>query len=307
MNFSIAILIPCYNESLTITKVISDFKRELPNARIVVLNNRSTDNSAQLAQEAGAEVIFVATQGKGAVVRDAFRSINADAYVMVDGDDTYPAEAVHELLEALREENADMVIGDRLSNGTYAQENKRGFHDFGNNLVRWLVNHCFKSNLHDIMTGYRIFSRRFVKNIPILSNGFEVETEITIAALDRRLRIVEVPIIYRDRPNGSFSKLNTFKDGFRVLKTIGKILRNYRPLFFFGSISLCCFFCGLGAGIPVLLEFARTRYITHVPLALLAVGFMILFGLMLSCAMILNTLVAYERQSNELHIANFEK
>jgi glycosyltransferase involved in cell wall biosynthesis len=295
------LVIPCYNEELTIAKVVTDFKKELPaDCRIVVMNNRSTDNSAELASAAGAEVFFVARQGKGAVVREIFRSIDADVYIMVDGDDTYPAEDVHKLLAPVEAGNSDMAVGDRISGGAYGQVNDRRFHGFGNILVKKLVNFCFKSDLRDIMTGYRVFSRSFVENVPILSDGFEVETEMTIRALDRKLSIVEIPIAYRNRPEGSFSKLNTLRDGMRVLKTIFFILKDYRPLLFFGALSLLFLLAGCASGVPVLLEFMRTRFITRVPLALLATGLVLVSAVTLNCALILDTFVAHERQRNEL-------
>ncbi|MST56362.1 glycosyltransferase [Pyramidobacter sp. SM-530-WT-4B] len=298
----IIVAIPCYNEELTIRKVVLDFRKELPEARIVVMNNLSTDKTAFLAHEAGAEVTDVPRQGKGAVIRELFRSYEADVYVLVDGDDTYPAEAVRKLISAVVDEHMDMAVGDRLSNGTYYKENKRGFHDFGNNLVRWLVNFCFKSHLTDIMTGYRAFSRRFVKNMPLLYDGFQVETELTISALDRKFFIKEIPIAYRDRPAGSFSKLNTFRDGFRVLRTIVTTLRDYQPLLFFGSFALVLFLLGLAAGLPVLVEYARTAFVSHVPLAILSVALMIISGLTAVCGLILNTMVTHNRQNNELTI-----
>ena len=296
------VVIPCYNEEQTIGKVVSDFRRELPESEIYVMNNNSTDKSAEIAEAAGARVLWVGRQGKGSVVREIFRKIDADIYVMIDGDDTYPALAVHELMKPVIDASAEMVVGDRLSKGFYAAQNKRSFHNFGNHLVRKLVNLCFKSNLKDIMSGYRVFSKLFVKNIPILSDGFEVETEMTILCLDRKLEIVEIPIEYKDRPAGSYSKLNTIKDGFRVIMTIFVILKNYRPLFFFGSISLILFFLGLITGIPVLLEFLRTRYITHVPLSILATGLMITSGLSITSGFILDTLVAHARQRNEVDL-----
>ena len=296
------VVIPCYNEEQTIGKVVSDFKKELPESEIYVMNNRSTDKSAELAEAAGALVMWVGRQGKGSVVREIFRKIDADIYVMIDGDDTYPALAVHELMKPVIDGAAEMVVGDRLSKGYYAVQNKRNFHNFGNHLVKKLVNLCFKSSLKDIMSGYRVFSKLFVKNVPILSDGFEVETEMTILCLDRKLDIVEIPIEYRDRPAGSYSKLNTVKDGFRVLMTIFIILKNYRPLFFFGSISLILFFLGLITGIPVLLEFLRTRYVTHIPLSILATGLMITSGLSITSGFILDTLVAHERQRNEVDL-----
>ena len=296
------VVIPCYNEEQTIGVVVKDFKRELPESEIYVMNNRSTDRSSEIAEEAGAIVMQVRRQGKGAVVREMFRKIDADIYVMIDGDDTYPAEAVHELIKPVADGTAEMVVGDRLSKGQYAAQNKRSFHNFGNHLVKKLVNFCFKSSLKDIMSGYRIFSKLFAKNVPILSDGFEVETEMTIRCLDRKIEIVEIPVNYRDRPAGSFSKLNTIRDGFRVLRTIFIILKDYRPLFFFGCISSILFVLGLITGLPVLLEFLRTRYITHVPLSILATGFMLTSGLSVTCGFILDTLVAHERQRNEIDL-----
>jgi len=301
-NQKTVVVIPCYNEEQTIEKVVKDFKRELPESEVYVMNNRSTDKSAELAEAAGANIMWVGRQGKGSVVREIFRKIDADIYIMVDGDDTYPSEAVHELIKPVIGGSAEMVVGDRLSKGYYAAQNKRSFHNFGNHLVRKLVNMCFNSKLKDIMSGYRIFSRLFAKNVPILSDGFEVETEMTIRCLDRKLEIIEIPVEYRDRPAGSYSKLNTIRDGFRVLKTIFIILKDYRPLFFFGSISLVLFILGLITGTPVLLEFLRTRYITHVPLSILATGLMLTSGLSLTCGFILDTLVAHERQRNEVDL-----
>jgi len=300
----IVVAIPCFNEVMTIAKVISDFKRELPEARIIVLDNNSSDNSAGLARRNGAEVFCVREQGKGSVVRYLFREIEANFFVLVDGDDTYPAEAVHDMLLPIIRHEADMVVGDRLSNGTYKEENKRGFHNLGNNLVRWLVNICFNSTLSDIMSGYRVFSKRFVLNVPILSNGFEVETEMTISCLDRKLAIKEIPIKYRDRPVGSYSKLNTFSDGFRVIKTIVAILRDYRPFLFFGILALMALLMGMLCGVPVIAEFAKIRYVSHVPLAILSTGLVIVAGLLLSCGLVLNTLVMHEHQRNELLVIN---
>ena len=219
----IAILIPCYNEEITVAKVITDFKKELPDALIYVYNNNSTDNTLQIAYENGAIVKNEYRQGKGNVVRNMFRDIDPDVYVLVDGDNTYPANMVHQLIKPILMETADMVVGDRISNGTYKKQNKRLFHDFGNGMVRNTINRLFKTNLKDVMSGYRAFSRTFVKNIPILSKGFEVETEMTLHALDKRFIIKEIPIEYKDRPNKSKSKLNTFTDGYKVIKTIIKM------------------------------------------------------------------------------------
>ncbi len=245
MEKKIAVLIPCYNEELTVAKTVRDFKTVLPEAVIYVYDNNSTDKTAELAKEAGAVVRKETHQGKGNVVRTMFREIDADAYVLVDGDDTYPAEEVQKLLEPVLEGNADMVIGDRLSNGTYYSENKRAFHEFGNNLVRDLINRLFHGSIKDIMTGYRVFSRRFVKCMPVRSEGFQIETEMTVFSLIMRLNVVELPITYRDRPEGSFSKLNTYKDGWKVLVTLFDLYKNYRPFYFFFLIFVLLLMIGI--------------------------------------------------------------
>lgn len=245
MNKKIAVLIPCYNEELTVAKTVQDFKKALPEADVYVYDNNSTDRTSELAKEAGAIVRKETHQGKGNVVRTMFREIDADAYVLVDGDDTYPAEEVHKLLEPVLEGNADMVIGDRLSNGTYYSENKRAFHEFGNNLVRDLINRLFHGSIKDIMTGYRVFSRRFVKCMPVRSEGFQIETEMTVFSLIMRLNVVELPITYRDRPEGSFSKLNTYKDGWKVLVTLFDLYKNYRPFYFFFLIFVVLLIIGM--------------------------------------------------------------
>ncbi len=246
----IAVLIPCYNEELTVEKVVRDFKKELPNASIYVYDNNSTDRTAELAKKAGAIVRYESLQGKGNVVRSMFQEIEADAYVMIDGDDTYPAEEVHKLLQPVLEGKADMVIGDRLSNGTYYKENKRLFHETGNNMVRNLINSLFHGNVNDIMTGYRVFSRRYVKCMPVMSDGFQIETEMTVYSMITKMHIVEMPIQYRDRPEGSFSKLNTYKDGWKVLVTLFDLYKNYRPMYFFFMIFVVIFVIGLCNLIP---------------------------------------------------------
>jgi glycosyltransferase involved in cell wall biosynthesis len=298
----VAIMIPCYNEEITIGKVIDDFKRVIPEADIYVYDNNSKDNTSKIAEEHGAVVKREYRQGKGNVVRSMFRDIEADYYIMVDGDDTYPAEFVYGLIEPLKNGEADMTIGDRLSNGTYHNENKRAFHDLGNNLVRWLINKIFNSNLKDIMTGYRGFSREFVKAMPVLSGKFEIETEMSIHALDKKFLIKEVAIDYRDRPEGSESKLNTFSDGFKVLKTIFMLFKDYKPLIFFNIITLIFLFLGLVVGIPVLVEFAGTRYITKVPSAILAVGLVISSMLTFISGIILDTIVKHQRANYELYL-----
>ena len=301
----IAILIPCYNEELTITKVIEDFKRTLPDASIYVYDNNSKDETISRAQAAGAIVRSETKQGKGNVVRTMFREIDADVYILVDGDDTYPVDEVKTMIDQVVHHKIDMVIGDRLSNGTYRNENKRNFHDFGNQLVLQLVNRLFKSNLNDIMTGYRVFSRFFVKNFPALSPGFQIETEMTIFALSYHFRIVEIPIIYRDRPEGSFSKLNTFKDGIRVLSVLSSLFKHTRPMFFFGLISLIFIVASLLVGTPVILEFVSTHYITLVPSAILASGLAIVAFLFFMVALILDTQAYYNRLNFEQGLKEF--
>lgn len=303
----IAVLIPCYNEELTIEKVINDFKKELPEADIYVYNNNSKDKTEEIARRNGVIVVNEYKQGKGNVVRSQFRDIDADIYVMVDGDDTYPAEFVHKLIEPVRNGQADMAIGDRLSNGTYQKENKRHFHEFGNNLVKKSINVLFKTDLKDIMTGYRAFNKRFVKNMPVMSPKFEIETEMSLYALDKKYIIKEIPIIYRDRPEGSTSKLDTVGDGIKVVKTIIKMFKDYKPLKFFGIISLILFFIGLIIGLPVLLEFFKTSYITKVPSAILATGVMIFSVLSFQCGIILDTITRQNRENYELNLLRYEQ
>lgn len=303
----IAVLIPCYNEELTIEKVVKDFKKELPDADIYVYDNNSKDNTYKIAKSAGAIVRKENRQGKGNVVRTMFREIDADIYVMVDGDDTYPAEFVHELIKPVREGRADMTIGDRLSNGTYHKEIKKNFHEFGNNLVRKAINIIFKNDLKDIMTGYRVFNRMFVKNMPVLSPKFELETEMTLFALDKKYRIIEIPIVFRERPDGSESKINTFLDGFKVIKTIIKMFKDYKPLVFFSIIFIVLFTIGLIIGAPVIIEFYKTKYITKVPSAILATGIMTLSVIFGQCGVILHTIVKQHRESYELNLLRYEQ
>ncbi|MBP1762952.1 MAG: glycosyl transferase family 2 [Firmicutes bacterium] len=296
----IAILIPCYNEELTIQKVIGDFKAVLPEATVYVYDNNSTDKSAELAQSAGAVVINEYYQGKGNVVRSMFRNIDADVYVLVDGDDTYPASAIAQLIQPVIIGISDMTVGDRLSNNSYKHENKRNFHCFGNQLVRGLINQLFGADLKDIMSGYRVFNKRFVKLLPILSSGFELETEITLHALDKRYHIQEIPIMYKDRPIGSVSKLNTFSDGARVIKTILWIFKDYRPLMFFSTVSLFFFLLSLGVGMPVINEFLHTGFVYKVPSAVLAAAMAMLAGVALTCGLVLDTLVKQNKQNYEI-------
>ena len=267
----IAVLIPCYNEALTIEKVVSDWKAALPEATIYVYNNNSKDDTAAIAERAGAVVRNEYKQGKGNVIRRMLREIDAECYVMVDGDDTYPADCAREMVDKVLYRNVDMVIGDRLSS-TYFEENKRPFHNLGNTVVRGSINLLFGSDIKDIMTGCRAFSYQFVKSFPVLSKGFEIETEMSIYAIDRNMFLENVIIPYRDRPEGSESKLNTYSDGIKVLLTIAKLFRVYKPLAFFGSIALVLMLLAVGFFIPVLVEFVRTGLVPKFP-TLIACGF----------------------------------
>lgn len=308
----IAVVLPAYNEEKTIRDVVLDFARELPDASIYVIDNNSKDLTNKIAKETLEEignrgkVLFEGRQGKANAIRKAFSEIDADIYVMVDADLTYPASDVHKLIEPIRNGRADMSVGDRMSEGKYHNENKRRFHGFGNDFIKFCINTIFKTDLKDIMTGYRAFTRRFIKNYPILIEGFELETDLTLHALDNRFAIAEVPIDYRDRPEGSFSKLNTFKDGYRVIFTIVKMLKNYRPFTFFGFLSLICFILGLAAGAPVLVEFIRTQFVSHVPLAILATGLMIFSLLLFSVGLILNTVVKLHKADYEQRLLNYK-
>ena len=296
----IAVLIPCYNEELTIEKVIKDFKKELPEADIYVYNNNSKDRTREIAMKNGAIVVDEYKQGKGNVVRSQFRDIEADIYVMVDGDDTYPAEFVHKLIEPVKNGEADMAIGDRLSNGTYQKENKRPFHELGNNLVKKSINVLFKTDLKDIMTGYRVFNKRFVKNMPVLSPKFEIETEMSLYALDKKYIIKEIPIIYRDRPEGSDSKLNTFSDGMKVLKTIATLFREYRPFAFFSLIAAVLWTITLILFVPVFVDYIQTGLVPRFP-TLIVSGVIAVLGMLLwVCGIILDVIVKKHRQLYEL-------
>ena len=298
-NKKIAVLIPCYNESKTIEKVVKDYKQVLPDADIYVYDNNSSDDTDKIARNAGAIVKYEYKQGKGNVIRSMFRDIDADCYLMIDGDDTYPKENAREMCNYVLEGKADMVIGDRLSS-TYFKENKRPFHNFGNVLVRGLINRLFKSNVRDIMTGYRAFSYDFVKTFPVLSKGFEIETEMTIHALDKNFLLKEIPVEYRDRPEGSVSKLNTFSDGFKVLKTIGRLFKEYKPTIFFGLFSFIFLVISLVFGIPVFVDYFKTGLVARFP-TLIFSGFMLMVSLLsLICGIILEVVVKKHRQLFEL-------
>ena len=298
----IAVLIPCYNEELTIEKVINDFKKELPEALIYVYDNNSTDNTYDIAKANGAIVRKEYNQGKGNVIRSMFKDIDADIYVMVDGDDTYPANEVSNLIKPIISDRADMVIGDRLSNGTYHKENKRGFHGFGNNLVKNLMNKIFNNHLNDIMTGYRAFSRKFVKTTAIMSNGFQIETELTVTALVHRYNVVNIPITYRDRPDGSQSKLNTFSDGFKVLLMLFDLCKGYKPLLFFGLISMILFIVGTIIGLPVIIEFIKYQYVYKVPSAILAMGIYVFALLILILGIISDHITNVDKRNHEINV-----
>lgn len=259
-----AVLIPCYNEESTIAKVVADFKQVLPHAEIYVYDNNSIDKTKEIALKAGAIVRQEPMQGKGNVMRRMFREIDADCYIMVDGDDTYPAEIASRMVQMVLEEQADMVVGDRLSS-TYFSENKRRFHNSGNRLVRSLIRRFWHTDIHDIMTGYRAMSRRFVKLYPVMSTHFEIETEMTIHALDKRFLIREIPIAYKDRPEGSVSKLNTFRDGIQVLRTIFTLFKEYRPLRFFGWLSLILAIVAIILFVPILIEYLKTGLVPRFP------------------------------------------
>ena len=293
-----AVLIPCYNEATSIEKVINDFKQQLPDATIYVYDNNSTDNTADIARRAGAVVKHEFRQGKGNVVRSMFRDIDADCYLMVDGDDTYPAENAKEMCQ-LVEEGADMVIGDRLSS-TYFTENKRPFHNDGNRLVRFLINKIFNNTIHDIMTGYRALSHTFVKNFPIISRNFEIETEMTIHALDKNFLIRELKINYRDRQEGSVSKLNTYLDGMKVVSTIFMMFRDYRPLKFFTIISALLLLIAIAMFVPVFIEYMQTGLVPRFP-TLIVSGFIGIASLLtFFCGVVLEVITKKHKQLYEM-------
>lgn len=302
----IAVLIPCYNESLTIKKVIEDWKSALPEAKIYVYDNNSTDNTAEIAMNAGATVKYEYQQGKGNVIRRMFREIDAESYIMIDGDDTYPAEHGREMVELVLNKNVDMVVGDRLSS-TYFEENKRPFHNFGNEIVRKSINRMFKSDIKDIMTGFRAFSYNFVKTFPVLSKGFEIETEMSIHAVDKNMYVENVIVDYRDRPNGSESKLNTFSDGIKVLKTIGRLYRDYRPLGFYSFLAAILAIISTIFIIPVIITYGKTGLVPAFP-TLIVCGFVYLAALLsFFCGMILASIQLRNRQEFEMELIKCEE
>lgn len=295
----IAILIPCYNECMTVKKVITDYKKYFPEADIYVYDNNSSDKTAEIAKDSGAIVRHERRQGKGNVIRTMFREIEADCYLVVDGDDTYSVQNANDMINLVLNDNVDMVIGDRLST-SYFTENKRLFHNIGNRLVRYLINTLFKSDIKDIMTGYRAFSRLFVKNYPIISKGFEIETEMTIHALDKNFNIKEIPVIYKDRIKGSISKLNTFSDGFKVLKLIAKLFREYKPYIFFTIISLIGLVSATILFVPIIIEFLNTGVVPRFPTLIVSVTIYIISILMWICGIILDVIVSKHKQLYEL-------
>ena len=303
-----AVLIPCYNEGKTIEKVVRDFRAALPDAVVYVYDNNSTDGTAEIAAAAGAVVRHEYSQGKGNVIRRMFREVDAECYIMADGDDTYPAENAPEMVSRVLERKADMVVGDRLSS-TYFTENRRPFHNTGNSFVRASINRLFKCDIKDIMTGYRAFSYEFVKTFPVLSEGFEIETEMSIHAADKRLRVENVVVTYRDRPEGSVSKLNTFSDGIKVLRTIGRLFRTYRPMEYFGLLSAVLMLLGVLFVIPVLEDYAQTGMVARFP-TLIVCGFVMLAAIISFFAgLLLMTLRVKDRQEFEmrLHAASDQK
>jgi glycosyltransferase involved in cell wall biosynthesis len=310
---SIAIILPAFNEELTIAQVVEDFHTCSPNAEIWVVDNCSTDSTRQKAlavfdkHNINGGILNEPRKGKGNALRCAFTKVEADIYVMCDADCTYHAKDMDKLLHPVKAGEADMVIGDRHGSGDYAKENKRAMHGFGNGLVRNLVNYLFKAKLTDILSGYRVFSRRFIKTYPVLVEGFEVETDMTLHALDKRLNIVEIPIEYTDRPLGSVSKLNTYRDGYRVLKTLSNILRHYRPLAFFGSLAIIFFVAGLIIGFPVIDQFVRTRLITRIPLAILSTGVEIIAVMLAAIGTILDSIVYNDKRMFERELMQYGK
>ena len=297
----IAVLIPCYNEAKTIEKVVKEYKKELVNADIYVYDNNSSDGTDIIAKKAGAIVRYEYKQGKGNVIRSMFRDIDADCYIMIDGDDTYPKENAKEMCELILSGKADMVVGDRLSS-TYFKENKRPFHNLGNKMVRFLVNKLFNNNIKDIMTGYRAFSYEFVKSFPVLSKGFEIETEMTIHSVDKNFKVIEIPVLYRDRPNGSVSKLNTYKDGFKVIKMIAKLFKEYKPQVFFTIIAIIFLVLSLILGIPVVCEYFKTKLVPRIPTLIVSCIFIVISLLMWITGIILHVIVQKNKELYELYL-----
>lgn len=297
----IAVLIPCYNEEKTVEKVVTDVKRALPEATVYVYDNNSTDKTVELAEKAGAILRHEYKQGKGNVIRRMFREIDAQCYLMIDGDDTYPLDCARELVDKVLNHHADMVVGDRLSS-TYFTENKRPFHNFGNTMMRICINRLFHTDIKDIMTGYRAFSYEFVKTFPVVSTGFEIETEMTIHAVNYNLQVENVVVQYRDRAEGSESKLNTFKDGMRVIKKMLQLYKNYQPLKCFGMFACLLFLVAIVLFVPILIEYFQSGLVPRFP-TLIVCGFMVLAGIQsLFAGMILDVTVAKDRRDFEYRL-----
>ncbi|MEI8205397.1 MAG: glycosyltransferase [Kiritimatiellales bacterium] len=307
-----AIIIPAYNEEQTIAQVMQEFHHELPDCEIYIVDNNSSDRTYSIATETyqllgcKGRLLSEPRQGKALAVRTAFQSVDADVYLMVDGDCTYPADQVHEILAPVLNGEADMVVGDRLSDGHYSKENKRPLHDAGNRLIRWMINRLYDAQLKDILSGYRAFSRRFVDTFPILCRGFELETNLALHALDKRLKIIEIPVVYKDRPEGSVSKLNTIQDGARVLFLMFNIFRIYRPFSFFGTASLFCLILSLFAGVLPVLDYVTEKYVYHIPLALLASALVVLSVLFIAIALILDGMAIGHRMDFENQLVRYK-
>jgi len=300
----IAIIIPCYNEAITIEQVINDCKKYLPQATIYVIDNNSTDETINIALSNNVTVLHEYKQGKAYAVRKAFREIEADVYIMIDGDNTYPLNQIEKLIKPILEGRADMTVGDRHSLGHYQQENKRKFHGFGNGLIKKIINFLFGSKLNDILSGYRVFNRKFVKNYPLICEGFELEADMTIHALHYNYTVQEIPITFQDRPEGSASKLNTFSDGFKILRLILRLFKDNKPMAFFSILSAMIFSVSIATGIVVVHEFIKTHFITHVPLAILSASSAVLALLFFICGLILDTLVTQDLRRYSLFLLN---
>ena len=301
-GLNIVVVVPCYNEEATIGTVIDDIKSINPEFAIYIVDNNSTDNTAKIAVAHGANVLYERKQGKAYAVRKAFRELDFDIYVMVDGDNTYPLNKINELIQPIVDGKADMTIGDRHASGCYRKNNKRKFHGFGNGLVKYTINLLFKAKLNDILSGYRAFNRSFVKNYPVVCDGFEIEADLTIHALHYHYSIIDIPVSYQDRPHGSHSKLNTIRDGFKILWLIFKLYKDTKPLRFFTSLSFVTFAIALGGGWVVVAEFLESHFITHVPLAILSSSSLLLSFIFLTSGLILDTLVKNDKKSHIIRV-----
>lgn len=298
MNSRIAVLLPCYNEEVTIKKVVKDFRKELPEADIYVFDNNSKDNTAKEALAAKAIVVKSPKQGKGFVIQHMFRCVEADYYVMADGDDTYPAKSVHRLLEAAKQNHTDMVVGTRLKK--FETGSFRLFHQFGNHLVAKMISILFGTKINDVLSGYRVFSRDIVKTLPLTSGGFDIETEMTLQALSKDFTVEEIPVEYGERPEGSFSKLNTYRDGVLVLRAIAMIFKDYRPLVFYSLLSLFFAILALCFGSIPIMDYIREQYVSHIPLAILASGLSLFSVIFLTCGLILDTIVRFHHENFQM-------